>query len=744
MTSTTGGQNGAMLKGKKDAAVQKLSKLARAIKEESDEQKKAFMALNSKFLLIQPYPPCVQCLDQLEEITLGQMQLNTKYHGKMVWLTKFSELVLFRPTNTILIVNDRNLDPVYMEILLADQRLRAHGLFPPGTAMALKEPFKTKGEFDEEVLRVDHLSDIITVTLEDSRVPQRFVQVSDYDQKATALQWKERGNEALKKSDHAGAVNAYTLALAKVSEHEEKLRCDLHRNRAQAQLMLGRYYAAQKDAELAICGVAELDVKAKFRIAVSYYEREDYASARGVLEQPELSSDRDSQLLLQRVKTRQLEEEQGNFDFSKVFSRLSKQRPRIDAGSYLQKVEVRTEGALAGRGLFAAMDIEAGDIVLCSKPLVSLFFSEPGASFAYKHDLRTGDEGIDNFGLWRKLVNMLEHDPGLIPKVNQLQSKHVGLGDECLIVDGKPVVDVFQIHDILFENKMRVPDGGKISTTREFGIGVVQEEDWEISGALWDMGSRINHECLANVHKVFIGDIMLLRAVRPLKAGEEITLSYINPLEEKRRDYLQAIWGIDCQCALCKAERSDGFQTTQTRQKASVDFIGRNLIADVTKSKAPSNAAMQRAKALIKQVDETYDRDAYAEVPRSVSLLNPMVTYVCSLIHLPKATLAIATWIVQAHYVRKEHAELFLAAREFFLAMGYTDASFDGHKMLLVSGKGSILPKHGIDVLQMLASVKLRNGDRKAATTLERMAKRFYTTMNGLENGYNTINVGLA
>lgn len=110
----------------------------------------------------------------------------------------------------------------------------------------------------------------------------------------------------------------------------------------------------------------------------------------------------------------------------------------------------------------------------------------------------------------------------------------------------------------------------------------------------------------------------------------------------------------------------------------------------------------------------------------------------------PQASLAIATWIVQAHYVRGDHSELFQAARDFFLAMGYTDASFDGKKILLQAGSNAILPKHGIDVLQMLASVKLQKGDRETAVLLEHMAKRFYTTMNGLGAGYKTINPGLA
>ena len=606
---------------KKDAATQKLSKLARTMKEEQDEQKRAWMSLRANFVLIYPYPPCTQPLDELEEITISQLLPGTKTQGKFVWVMKFSELVCFRPTNTIIVANDKNMDSKFVEIMLADQKLRAHGLFPPGTVMAIKEPFCTKGDFGEDVLRVDHLSDIVTVPLTDTRVPQRFNALSDYDSKATATQCKEQGNAALKKNDFPAALNAYTMALNKVSEDEQKLRQDLHRNRAQVQLMLGRHYASQKDAEQSICGTTDLDVKAKFRKATSLYERAEYDKAQELLSGSDLAADKDSQTLLQRVKARQLEEETGDFDWDTILSKHTKQRPRVDAGSYLKKVEVKTEGALAGRGLFAREDIAAGDIVVCSKPLCSLFLSEPNARFAYKHDLRTGNEMVDNFGLWRKLVNTLSHDPDLLRQVGQLQAKHAGLGDQCLEVDGKPVVDVFQIHDILFENKMRIPDGGKISSTTEFGIGVVKEEDWEISSALWGLGSYINHSCLANAHKVFIGDLMLLRAVRPIKAGEEITLSYISPLEEKRKDYLQGVWGIDCQCGLCVAEKSDGLKTTQVRQKSSVEFVGRHLMPDLTSAKKPNDQVMKKAKGLMEKVEASYDMEAYKDVPRAVRQL---------------------------------------------------------------------------------------------------------------------------
>ena len=75
--------------------------------------------------------------------------------------------------------------------------------------------------------------------------------------------------------------------------------------------------------------------------------------------------------------------------------------------------------------------------------------------------------------------------------------------------------------------------------------------------------------------------------------------------------------------------------------------------------------------------------------------------------------------------------------------MGYTTASFESDEIVLEASPNAILPKHGIDVLQMLASVRLQKGEKEKAVELERMAKRFYVTMNGLGCGYKSINPGL-
>ena len=79
------------------------------------------------------------------------------------------------------------------------------------------------------------------------------------------------------------------------------------------------------------------------------------------------------------------------------------------------------------------------------------------------------------------------------------------------------------------------------------------------SAALFPRMARTNHSCAPNTE--FITNERLhtqdLIAVRPIKAGEEITLSYLpangegSDVATKRRDYLKEYYGFYCICQAC-------------------------------------------------------------------------------------------------------------------------------------------------------------------------------------------------
>ncbi|KAL9109208.1 MAG: hypothetical protein Q9227_006133 [Pyrenula ochraceoflavens] len=67
--------------------------------------------------------------------------------------------------------------------------------------------------------------------------------------------------------------------------------------------------------------------------------------------------------------------------------------------------------------------------------------------------------------------------------------------------------------------------------------------------------SRINHDCRPNAAYYFNRATMTqyIHATRTIHPGEEITITYIDPLQAraKRRNKLEYNWGFQCSCSLC-------------------------------------------------------------------------------------------------------------------------------------------------------------------------------------------------
>lgn len=89
--------------------------------------------------------------------------------------------------------------------------------------------------------------------------------------------------------------------------------------------------------------------------------------------------------------------------------------------------------------------------------------------------------------------------------------------------------------------------------------------------ALYELPSFCNHSCVPTASKAFFGDVMVIRATRPLKAGDEVTLSYCDvtlPYEE-RNTFVERKWGAPCDCVLCKADRADRMDVVALRDMES-------------------------------------------------------------------------------------------------------------------------------------------------------------------------------
>ena len=67
--------------------------------------------------------------------------------------------------------------------------------------------------------------------------------------------------------------------------------------------------------------------------------------------------------------------------------------------------------------------------------------------------------------------------------------------------------------------------------------------------------ARLNHDCRPNAMYYFDRNTLThyTHATRTIYAGEEITITYVDPLQtrKKRRAAIKRSWGFDCSCSLC-------------------------------------------------------------------------------------------------------------------------------------------------------------------------------------------------
>lgn len=78
----------------------------------------------------------------------------------------------------------------------------------------------------------------------------------------------------------------------------------------------------------------------------------------------------------------------------------------------------------------------------------------------------------------------------------------------------------------------------------------------------------LNHSCLPNVSSVFLGDVVITRALRDLNEGEEIGHEYVRGgVDYAGRQSTLSKHGFVCACPLCELDRRDGPDALDKRRK---------------------------------------------------------------------------------------------------------------------------------------------------------------------------------
>ncbi|KAG8726307.1 hypothetical protein FRC11_000405, partial [Ceratobasidium sp. 423] len=316
--------------------------------------------------------------------------------------------------------------------------------------------------------------------------------------------------------------------------------------------------------------------KARYRMALAYYASDRFKDALVVLEEKTVAqfSPRDFSELEQKTRQRLIEQVQGDYDWfalSKIADQINGHRQVPDVADYVGPVRVAQMSAVGGgRGLVTTRDVFAGELLpfafaasveypelfqvlharsdtvveRASYELVGRAMQRLGgdhtAASALFLDLHSNSTASRPSLVADNLATFLENDG----RYWEIPGKYIA-GD----------IDFNHVEGILASNGF---------------LGVIENTSFGKTEVIYLLPSMVNHACHGTAVRTSVGSVMVMRASRNLKAGEEVTCSYVGGIGGASfisRSAALRKWLIDCHCELCLADQKDGESRCRDRER---------------------------------------------------------------------------------------------------------------------------------------------------------------------------------
>jgi len=134
--------------------------------------------------------------------------------------------------------------------------------------------------------------------------------------------------------------------------------------------------------------------------------------------------------------------------------------------------------------------------------------------------------------------------------------------------------------------------------TADFQPVEEKEDNGFHTTGIWIQASYINHSCVPNARRSFIGDMQFVRTTCDIPMGTEIVFPYVVASSYNKRQQKLKNWGFTCTCALCLDEKN----TTKQIVKKRADLFGDLRVA----IEHPDGVQVDKAERLIAIVRKTY------------------------------------------------------------------------------------------------------------------------------------------
>ena len=398
------------------------------------------------------------------------------------------------------------------------------------------------------------------------------------------LTLKMQGNTYMQDKQYLKAVKRYTGALTKLPPIEKSSQEDIKNrlitisNRAEGFLKLGYFYSALKDCEeiltnnnqyLSLLDTTQKDKiiyrkgRCKEQLATNL---DDINKVNDIYDQ--MSDESKQKFNIELIKKNLNEKKnnlQGIYNKKELLSYEKTCLDTINAKKYyldsLNKEFQNTiffnndliqENFNSSKGIhyIAKENIKEGTLLIVDIPIVSIYeaeikkFSSTFEKFQ-KMGFTSNELAIEIlFTIFKDRIEFDEEKKYLLNKISQLSClslKNANINKEERIKNFKYNDD--DIKDLISNNAILTirNDRKKISPI-------------ELCYGLYINCSFFNHSCEPNCFYFGIANLLIVKAIKDIKKGEELTVSYIEPKPMALRKNELLKWDFTCDCKYCKQE----------------------------------------------------------------------------------------------------------------------------------------------------------------------------------------------
>ncbi|CAF2041222.1 unnamed protein product [Rotaria magnacalcarata] len=503
----------------------------------------------------------------MTRISLKETRINRVHKDSMIFLHSIVDPFI-TPRSIQTIVEDENGNHVRMAIynwytILADQSIEhIRNRIKSGRHIIVGNPFIKIAADDLLILRVDN--------------PRLEMWFTDYEkeiEQMDASKLRDLGNKCFHNNDINGAIEYYSLGLAKRPNDTRILS-----NRAECYLQSQLPHLALADCEHILDISNKSTIEDKMDITFTW--KIHYRKLRALIglqqyEQAKLSIhslvectqdvacqyneiiDRFRRILNSDIP-RLENESQGNYDMFELMSGRTKRSDEFCAEFERQNIyEFRQcEKLENGYGMFALCPLKPGTLLMVEQP------------FAYVHP-KSNETLIDDsshcitFSLTQKPEHRCTENEEIsagkylrqpvLELLKQLETR--------ILIDHKKFVEKMSHLLPLRQQPLRKKSDDEDYQLLPYKLLVELFERNVIGSGLWPKLARFNHSCLPNCQFIIINRLCFLSVLKPIETGEELTIcylpsvytSYIDRTLRLREYHIQ-----ECQCKLCDYDKNIG------------------------------------------------------------------------------------------------------------------------------------------------------------------------------------------